>query len=363
LNVAPFRISATPDPEGIPMQRRSLLLAALIAGLAATGSWSYYREVAAGAAMTEAASSYLSQLDAAQKAKGVLAYGDKQRVDWHFIPKEARKGLQIKEMTEPQRQGAHALLQAALSQVGYEKATKIMSLEKLLRELEGDARKWPRDWEMYYFTVFGDPSGQEKWGLSVEGHHLSLNFVVENGKVISTTPQVMATNPAIVKSKNTVGLAEGTRILAQEELLAFELVNSLDEAQKQVAIFDKTALKEVRGAGEAQPPQDPPIGITADKLTSDQRVTLRKLIDEYARSMPESVAKQRWEEIEAAGFSTIHFAWAGALEPGIGHYYRIQGPTFVVELVNTQPDAAGNIANHVHCLWRDMRGDFAIPVK
>lgn len=345
------------------MSRRLPLIAVLVALGLVTGGFTYYREAATGTAMSAAAAAYLGQLDAAQQAKAVMAYADQQRVDWHFIPKDARKGLQIKEMTEPQRQGAHALLQAALSQIGYEKATRIMSLEKLLRSLEGEARRWPRDWEMYYFTVFGDPAGSEKWGLSVEGHHLSLNFVVQGDRVVSSTPQVMATNPAVVKSANTVGVELGTRILAQEELLAFELLNSLSDEQRQMAIIDATAPKEVRAAGEPQPPQEPPVGIPAGKLTSEQQATLRKLIDEYARSMPESVAQQRWAEIEASGFNTVHFAWAGAREPGVGHYYRVQGTTFVIELVNTQPDAAGNPANHVHCLWRDLRGDFAIAVQ
>lgn len=332
-------------------------------GLGLSAGWSYYREAAVGEAMSAAATAYLTGLDDAQRAKGVLPYADKQRVDWHFIPKDWRKGLQIKELTEAQRQAAHRLLQSALSQAGYTKATKIMSLEKLLYALEGDQRRWPRDWEMYYFTVFGDPAGGDPWGLSVEGHHLSLNFVVQQGKVISTTPQVMATNPAVVKNENTVGVEVGTRILAQEELLAFELIHSLDAAQRKAALIDQTALKEVRAAGEPHPPQEPPAGIPAARLTPPQQALLRKLIDEYAQAMPPAVAQQRWEEIDAAGFDGVHFAWAGATEPGIGHYYRIQGETFVIEFVNTQPDAAGNPANHIHCLWRDMRGDFALRIR
>jgi hypothetical protein len=238
-----------------------------------------------------------------------------------------------------------------------------MSLEKLLFALEGANRRWPRDWELYYFTVFGNPAGEERWGLSVEGHHLSLNFVVEQGRVISSTPQALASNPAVVKNENTAGVAVGTRILAQEELLAFELLKSLNADQRSQAVFDTVALKEVRAAGEPQPPRESPVGIPAGKLTSEQQAVLRKLIDEYARAMPESVARQRWDEIEQAGFNLVHFGWAGALEPGVGHYYRIQGPTFVIEFVNTQPDAAGNPANHIHCLWRDLRGDFAITLK
>jgi hypothetical protein len=345
------------------MSLRNLLVAALFTSLAATGSWSWYREATVGGAMGDAAKAFVGQLNDGQKAKALLAYDDARRVDWHFIPKDERKGLLIKEMTESQQKAAHALLQTALSQAGYEKATKIMSLEKLLFELEGANRKWPRDWQLYYFTLFGDPAGGGRWGLSVEGHHLSLNFVIEEGEVVSSTPQAMATNPAVVKNANSGGFEQGLRVLAKEELLAFELLQSLDAEQRKSAIVDTTALKEVRAPGEAQPPQDPPVGIPAGKLTSDQQSTLRKLIDEYASAMPDAVAKKRWAEIEASGFGHVHFAWFGALEPGIGHYYRIQGATFVIEFVNTQPDAAGNPANHIHCLWRDMRGDFALKVR
>lgn len=345
------------------MPTRSLLIALLALATALTGGWTYYREASVGESMSQAALAFLRGLDDAQRAKAVMAYADPQRVEWHFIPKDWRKGLQIKEMTEPQRQAAHALLQAALSQVGYDKATRIMSLEKLLQALEGEQRRWPRDWQMYYFTIFGDPAGNERWGLSVEGHHLSLNFVVEQGKVIATTPQVLASNPAVVKSPNNFGIEVGTRILAQEELLAFELLRALNAEQKSKAIIDSVAPREVRAAGEPQPPQDPPTGIPARQLTSEQQALLRRLIDTYAQVMPPAVAQQRWEEIEAAGFGNVHFAWAGAEEPGIGHYYRIQGETFVIEFVNTQPDAAGNPANHIHCLWRDMRGDFALRLR
>jgi hypothetical protein len=104
------------------------------------------------------------------------------------------------------------------------------------------------------------------------------------------------------------------------------------------------------------------VGIETGSLSTSQQNVLRELVEEYIAAMPSVVADERRADLEAAGFENIKFAWAGAIEPGIGHYYRIQGPTFLIEFVNTQPDAAGNPANHIHCVWRDMRGDFAIPV-
>lgn len=341
---------------------RLLLVAALVLACGSAG-WTFYKEVLVGESMGEAANAFIATLDNEQKQTVVLAYDVPQRVDWHFIPKEERKGLQIRHMSEPQRKAAHALLQTALSEAGYDKAQQIMHLEALLNELEAGGGRFLRDPERYYFTIFGDPASSARWGLSVEGHHLSLNFVVEGGEVISSTPQVLCANPAVVKNENEVGVKVGTRVLADEEQLAFDLVNALSDEQKQTAIFDETALQEVRDPGSPQPPQDAPIGLAAAKMNDQQGQLLRKLIETYTGAMPAPVAEARLAAIDEAGMEGVHFAWAGATEPGIGHYYRIQGPTFLVEFVNTQPDAAGNIANHIHTVWRDMRGDFGIPVE
>ncbi|MGE0376695.1 MAG: DUF3500 domain-containing protein [Planctomycetaceae bacterium] len=338
-----------------------MLLWLLIVSTPVAG-WTFYRATSSGQAMSDAAEAWIKLLNDGQKKTALLSYEDDaaQRVDWHFIPKDERKGLQIKHMTPEQRQAALALLRASLSQSGYDKAAKIMSIEQLLAELE-KAGRFIRDPERYYFTVFGANFG-ERWGLSVEGHHLSLNFVVENGKVISATPQMFGANPAVVKTENKSGFRMGTRILTQEELLAFELVNGLDDTQRKVAVIDEQAPKEIRAAGQAQPPTEAPAGIPAARLTSEQQKLLRELIEEYAKAVPAEVAEQRLTAIDEAGFDGVHFAWAGAREPGIGHYYRIQGDTFLIEFVNTQPDVAGNPANHIHCVWRDMHGDFAIPI-
>ncbi len=345
------------------MPKRLLFSAGILCALAASAGWTYIKNNRVGEGMTHAAQAFLDSLNAEQRGQALMPYGSKDRLDWHFIPKDHRKGLRIKNMNEEQRKAAHRLLQAALSDLGYKKATAIMSLEKLLHELEGGQGRWPRDWDRYFFTIFGDPSLDARWGLSVEGHHLSLNFVVEHGHVLSTTPQVFCTNPAEVKNKNHSGFPVGTRILKQEELLAFELINGLPDGQRKTAILSDKAPREIRNPGAAQPPTAAPDGLAAGAMSAGHQALLRKLIDEYAQAMPERIAQARWNAIDKAGFQNVYFAWAGATRPGIGHYYRIQGPTFLIELVNTQPDAAGNPANHVHSIWRDMRGDFAIPIK
>jgi uncharacterized protein DUF3500 len=352
------------------MKYKSLIVVLILSLVAGSAGFAYFQAKSVGGDMTAQAEKYLASLSDEQRAKSLLEYDAKDPVapdrlargNWHFIPKAQRKGLQIKEMNESQRKTAHALLKSCLSDVGYDKATKIMELEVILRELEKGKGTNIRDPERYYFTVFGKPTPDGRWGLSVEGHHLSLNFVVEKGHVISTTPTMLGANPAIVKSEVPGGAKKGLRVLAKEEELAFDLFNSLSDEQRKVALIAEKAPNEIRAAGELETPQTAPAGIAADKLSDAQAKTLRALIEAYATNLPEEVSKARLTAIEKAGFGKIHFAWAGASKPGVGHYYRVQGPTFLIEFVNTQPDAAGNVANHIHCVWRDPAGDFAIPV-
>ncbi len=345
------------------MKKYALALGLLVA--LAAGAWgAYFRVGGVGGEMITTAEKWLETLSAEEKKKAVMSYDAPERLDWHFIPKPSRKGIQIKEMSEPQRQAAHSLLKSALSQSGYAKATKIMELEKVLKELEktkvgGNIR----DHERYYFTIFGQPSDTSRWGLSIEGHHTSMNFVVDKGRVISSTPIMFGTNPAIMKNDEIAGIAKGTRVLAAEEELAFELLHSLSAEQRKTAVIAEVALKEVRNDGKPQPPTEAAVGIAAGQLTDAQKKTLSSLINTYANNVHDEVAKERLTDIEKSGFDKVKFAWAGADKLGIGHYYRIQGETFLIEFVNTQPDAAGNPANHIHCLWRDTRGDFAIPIK
>jgi hypothetical protein len=291
-----------------------------------------------------------------------MPYDTPQRLDWHFIPKDDRKGLEMNAMDAQQRTLTHQLLQGLLSQIGYHKAEQIMHLENLLKEVE-QGRGPLRDPLRYYLTFFGEPGGENRWGVSFEGHHLSLNFVLEGGAVVSSTPQAFASNPAIVRGDNKTGIAQGTRILELEETLAFELVQGLSAEQRKAAVVAAKAPREVTAVATPQPPQSQPEGLAAADLNSDQRDLLQRLVNVYIDAVPEDVAAQRRAAIDQAGWDSVHFAWAGALEPGIGHYYRIQGPTFWIEFVNTQPDVMGNPANHIHSIWRDVRGDFALPAK
>jgi len=338
--------------------------------LCATAARSYYKLAGAGETMMDSATKFLGTLTAEQRSKAAIAYDDKQRTEWHFIPKPDapatgfREGVKVGDMNDEQRKAAHTLLKAAMSEAGYSKATQIMALEGLLHELEkSKGGKNIRDTQRYFFTVYGAPTPESKWGLSVEGHHLSLNFVVDKGHVVSTTPSAFGANPAIVKSDNIPSIKKGTRVLAKEETLALELFASLTADQKKEAVIADKPPSEVRAAGAPQAANEAAKGILGDKLTGQQRGILRSLVEEYANSFPPDVAKERMEAVQADGSSKIRFGWAGSEKEGEGRYYCIQGTSFQIEFINVQPDSAGNPANHIHSVWRDLRGDFALPAK
>jgi hypothetical protein len=296
--------------------------------------------------LSEAANAFLASLTPEQQQKVRFTFSDDERLNWHFIPKE-RKGLPLREMTPTQKHLAHGLLSTALSQQGYLKAVTIMSLEDILRILEKDSGE-RRNPEKYYFSVFGEPSDKSVWGLRVEGHHLSLNFTVVNGKVAGS-PNFYGSNPAEVRE----GPRKGLRVLHAEEDKARELLSSLTPEQKAVAIVSKEAYKDILTVAERKAVlKGQPNGLSASKMTSRQRELLQRLLEEYTRNMPDDVAAAREALVKKAG-TNMYFAWAGVEQKGGPHYYRIAGPDFLVEYDNTQ-----NNANHVHSVWREYKGDW-----
>jgi len=298
--------------------------------------------------MATAAEQFLATLTPEQRARTTFPFQTPERERWHFVPDFERHGLPVKEMTAPQRQAAHALLQTGLSDRGYTTYTQIMQLETILKELE-QGRGPLRDPEMYRFSIFGTPSATGTWGWRVEFHHVSLHFSVMKGRVIASTPSFAGANPAEVKD----GPQKGQRTLAALEDTARALVTALDAAQKKTAIVDAVAPRDLITYNASAVDPLSPAGLKASDMTPAQRDLLMKVIDAYAGLMAVDIAADRLAKIRTAGVEQVAFAWAGPIERGRQHYYRVQGPTFLIEYDNTQ----GN-GNHVHSVWRDFRGDF-----
>ena len=298
--------------------------------------------------MAAAAQNLLAALSEEQRPKAAFAFDSDERENWHFVPKE-RKGLTLKEMTPAQRHLAYALLNSGLSQRGYAQATTIMSLEQILQDMEGPGRKFPRDPELYHVSIFGTPAAKGTWSWRFEGHHLSVNFTLVEGKVAAGTPSFMGTNPGEVRT----GPRAGLRVLGAEEELGRELVKALTDEQRKVAVIDSKAPDDILTLATRKADLGKPVGLSLGELTADQRSLAVKLIHAYLDRARGEVAATDFAELEKAGFDNIRFAWAGSLERGQRHYYRVHGPTFVLEYDNTQNDA-----NHVHAAWRDFAGDF-----
>ena len=325
--------------------QRLLLVSLFIGALALRGDVSAHP---VAEQMTAAAKAFMGSLEPAQKAKATFEFKSEVRQDWQFVPLE-RKGIPLKEMTTAQRGLAIALLASGMSDHGFQKATNIMSLESILAELEGPGRRFPRDPSLYHVFIFGTPDAKGTWGWRFEGHHLSSSFTIVDGKYFSSTPSFMGSNPGEVLK----GPRQGVRALAGEEDLARALVQALTPEQRKKAIFDPVAPKEIFTESKRRVQALEAKGITAAELNSGQRAQLMKLIAEYVRRVRPELADEDLRKIEKAGVDKIQFAWAGGIEKGQGHYYRVQGPTFLLEYDNTQ-----NNNNHVHAVWRDFKNDF-----
>ena len=298
--------------------------------------------------MEQSANALLAALDQGQRATATFSFSDQQRKDWHFIPR-TRQGLPLKEMSTSQRQLAYALLQTPLSHRGLMKSLHIMTLERILHEIEGDSGRFARESELYYFSIFGTPSTTQTWGWRVEGHHLSLNFTVVDGHDIVSTPSFFGSNPAEVRE----GPRQGLRVLGAESDLGRQLVRLLTAEQREVAVFATAAPRDIINGPDRKAQPLKPEGLSASEMNDEQLEVLENLLKEYVFRLRPELAQRDLQRITKAGFKKLQFAWAGGLEPGQGHYYRVQGPTFILEYDNTQ-----NNANHVHCAWRDFENDF-----
>jgi hypothetical protein len=295
--------------------------------------------------MAEAATNFLSALGARERQKAEIDFADTvERENWHYIPRD-RTGLPLKEMDQKQRELAHALVATGVSTGGYEKVSTIISLEGVLAELEGEGRRFVRDPELYYLSVFGTPGADAPWGWRFEGHHISLNYTLV-GRMLGPTPLFFGSNPAEVRH----GEREGLRALKEEEDLGRQLLHALDGEQREVAIVSAEAPADIITTnvpyvrGEVEPE-----GLGSADMSAAQREILHALVEVYVRRLPEA----EWTRLGAADLAQARFAWAGAEERGGPHYYRVQGPSFLAEYDNTQNDA-----NHIHAVWRDLTNDF-----
>jgi hypothetical protein len=288
---------------------------------------------------------FLKSLNKEQLKIARLPFNANAKHDWHYLPGSTypRAGIALNQLKTEQKQLLFELLRFSLSETGYEKTQQIISLENVLAEYSGNTVM--RDPEKFYAAFYGDPEKDKLWSWSFQGHHISLNFTVLNGE-ISIAPRFLGANPATVLK----GSRKGERTLAKEEDLGLELINSLSDKQKEKAIFQQRAFKNIVTTNSAEVEPLHALGIKMKELNHSQQIVLLHLIDEYLATMPIELATKRMAKLKKEETAEIRFGWAGATHPGEGHYYRIQGKSFLIEFDNK--------ANHIHSVWRDFDGDF-----
>lgn len=294
---------------------------------------------------TAAARALLQSLPEARRTQANLSFDSSERTHWNYVPGK-RAGITLAELDANQKTLVDPLLRSALSPSGFQTAQQIVQHESILAEIESNPR---RDPELYYTAVFGEPGPRAPWAWRFEGHHLSVNVTQVDGQTQVVAPLFMGSNPARVPH----GPKAGLRLLGAEEDLARDLIRMLPEERRSRAIIADDAFSDIITRNDPRVRSLNVEGLAADDMSEAERTQLRKLLHLYSDRMTESAAREQLDRIERAGFDKLHFAWAGSLEPGKPHYYRVHGPTVLIEYDNTQ-----NNANHIHSVWRDLERDF-----
>jgi hypothetical protein len=344
----------------------------LAAGAASSGTWFWallcalplaLASVHAGAAEPPGPSLAAQRLrhatPGAQRSELDQPFTDTARSDWSYVPR-SRSGVAWRDMNAAQREATTQLLHSALTDAGVDKAQAIMALEIALRELETVSRS--RDPHNYAIALFGSPEPSSSkppaaWGWRIEGHHLSLHFTLLGDRYVSTLPQFMGANPALVPRDIAPGPAgeagprKGVRVLGEEEDLARQLLAALTPAQRSSALFSAQPYGDIVSKNARQLSPLSPVGVSLNELSAAQQALLLKLVTAFAAHLQPALLEARLTRVRAGNLSTIRFGWAGSVVPGEPYYFRIAGATFLIEFDNSG-------GNHVHSVWRDAEGDW-----
>ncbi len=299
--------------------------------------------------MSQAAAIFLSTLDDQQRALALFPASDEERFVYRLAPLPDWGGVPLGDLRLDQALLLDSLLAASLSTDGLLKANGIMALEQYLVDLErADGRNVPvHGLSRYSAAFFGDPATAATWGWRLQGHHLSVNFLVKDGELYNAAPHFLGAQPHEV----TEGPRRGWHVLGDEERLGRELYLALGETQRSAATLAGGMPRNVLSGDQRTYGLEKPEGLPFTEMNEAQKKILSRLIEETVANVPEDVRKRRQRAVDDGGLEAIHFAWAGSTETGRPMYYRVQGPEFLIEYCVTAP-------NHVHTIWRERNGDF-----
>jgi hypothetical protein len=306
-----------------------------------------------------AADAFLRSLSESQRQRTMFAVDDAEWRKWmnqHFY---VRQGVSFKEMSEPQRAAAFALMGAGLSAKGLKLTRDIMKLNHTLAELNNDNFEEYGEW-LYHLTVMGTPSATEPWGWQFDGHHAIVNYFVLGDQVVMT-PLFVGSEPVIATS----GKYAGTKILQDEQDRGLALMTSLDQQQRQQAVIEPS---KTRNNNLTEAFRDnaviPYAGIRGDALNAAQKRQLRDLIALYVSNMDEGHARVAMGDVERH-LGETRFAWVGGTDPSSVFYYRIHSPVILIEFDHQRPANLRHLTQnpdvpqrqHIHVVVRTPNGN------
>jgi len=336
------------DHSHDPPDRRALLRSAIAAGAAASlprMTWAAAPAVTQD--MAKAGAAWLSRLDQQQRREAQLEWSNRWRESWHYVPR-SRPGVPLRAMSPAQTAAAWDMLGTLLSARGLEQVRGQLKIEGILGELSGSPGF--RDPGNYALVIFGDPAGNGPWAWRFEGHHLSLSVLVAPGHGVAVTPTFFGANPAKVPQSHAHG---GFRLVGAEEDAAFSLFQSLDASLRSQAVIGDRSLGDIVSGPGRELSLQRYEGVPLARLNEAQRGGIVRILELYTSTMRDEIATSALAKVREAGVEALHFAWAGSPARGRPHYFRIHGPTALVEYDNTQDGA-----NHVHSVWIDPQGPF-----
>ena len=292
--------------------------------------------------------SLLNSLTPVQKEAVSFALDDPAKTRWHYLPHSsfAREGVPLSEMSPEQEEKTYALLDAYLSESGYDQMQQIIDLENYLAIAENDPIK--RDATKYYIALYGTPHQDSLWAWSFEGHHISLNFTI-SPDAINFAPAFWGANPGIVPD----GPDKGKVVLKNDHNWGLELVNSLSPKQLAKTLVSSQTYGEILTSNQPAVEFIKDNGISFSQLNPYQKQLLKKIIYLHLERMEKPVIQKAEFLLDAENWNKITFSWAGKIKKLNAHYYRIQGQSFLIEYDNSQ-----NNGNHIHSVWRTFEGDF-----
>jgi Protein of unknown function (DUF3500) len=298
-----------------------------------------------------AARAFVAALSRAQRARASFPFGSAERTRWHWtVPSSVpRNGLPFEQMSMRQRRLARALLRASTSRIGYGKALDIMSLQGVLQRMNTGIND-PFNADRYYVSIFGRP-GARAWGWRLEGHHLSRNFTIV-GDTVVTEPFFLGAWPTRAGTAYR-SIVRGERAMRREEDAAREIVLSVEGRLRRRVVFSSESLTDHVTQNAVRVSPLDPVGVLARDLPSAAQRRVLEIVRTYVANHSPATARRALDRVERAGMARIRFGWAGSLRPGLPHYYRLQGPTFLLEFDNSR-----NSGTHIHSVWRDFERDY-----